>query len=220
MTTKVSYFIRKEYRFNKDHTKIQVIDKYGRTAWVTEEEAKNHRIPQYANGPANLDADYRPVYNGEEDLTNFIKTYLSIPNVQKYVDGKWVMVDNPADCEARLGEADKLFDGNFKEIKDIMSYQPNNKVKILFGVRTTDDGKQYQTVASREDLILHNNAGSNAITKLATRLAEMKSNGSFANTDFRVQELAEYDVQPTNLDQPASGNKGSEDSSSGDMPWD
>ena len=32
LLTKVSMFIRKEYRFNKDKTKVQVIDKYGRTA--------------------------------------------------------------------------------------------------------------------------------------------------------------------------------------------
>ena len=35
LLTKISMFIRKEYRFNKDKTKVQVIDKYGITAWVT-----------------------------------------------------------------------------------------------------------------------------------------------------------------------------------------
>jgi hypothetical protein len=201
MTTKVSYFIRKEYRFNKDHTKIQVIDKYGRTAWVTEEEAKNHQIPQYANGPANLDADYRPVYNGEEDLTNFIKTYLSIPNVQRYVDDKWVMVDNPADCEARFGEADKLFDGNFKEIKDIMSYQPNNKVKVLFGVRTTNDGKQYQTAYTQK--VLSN--GTSDYSRLDADVKERKNAGAYPNTEFVVGPLFEYKVEATPVeDMPAA----------------
>ena len=44
MTTKVSYFIRKEYRFNGEKTKVQVIDKYGRTAGVTKEQANAHEI--------------------------------------------------------------------------------------------------------------------------------------------------------------------------------
>lgn len=193
MTTKVSYFLRKEFRFNKDHTKIQVIDKYGRTAWVTEEEAKNHQIPQYANGPANLDKDYRPVYVGEEDLTNFIKAFLVIPNVQKYVDGKWVMVDNPSECEARLGEVDKLFDGNFSEIKEIIGYQPNNKVKILFGVRTTDDGKQYQAAFTQK--VLTNSTTD--YSRLDAELKERKEAGAYPTTEFVVGPLNEYKVEAT-----------------------
>lgn len=73
----VSLWLRKQYRFNKDKSKVQVIDKYGRTAWVTQEELKTHAIPQYSNGPANLDPDYRPCYVGEEDLTNFLIAYLN-----------------------------------------------------------------------------------------------------------------------------------------------
>lgn len=201
MTTKVSYFIRKEYRFNREHTKIQVIDKYGRTAWVTKEQSEKHEIPQYANGPANLDADYRPVYNGEEDLTNFIKTYLGIPNVQKYVDGKWVLVDNPSDCEARLGETDKLFDGNFAEIKEIVGYQPNNKVKVLFGVRTTDDGRQFQTAYTQ--MVLRNNVSD--YSKLDAEVKERKNAGAYPNTEFVVGPLSEYKVDATPVeDLPAA----------------
>jgi len=201
MTTKVSYFIRKEYRFNREHTKVQVIDKYGRTAWVTKEQAEKHEIPQYANGPANLDADYRPCYNGEEDFTNFIKIYLSIPNVQRYVDGKWVMVDNPADCEARLGEVEKLFDNNFKEIKEIISYQPNNKVKILFGVRTTDDGKQYQTAYTQKVL----SYGTSDYSRLDADVKERKNAGAYPTTEFVVGPLKEYEVDATAIeDMPAA----------------
>jgi hypothetical protein len=60
---RVSLFVNKEYRFNRDNTKVQVMDIYGRTAWVTQEQLKNHEIPMYSNGPANLDKDYRPVFS-------------------------------------------------------------------------------------------------------------------------------------------------------------
>lgn len=201
MTTKVSYFLRKEFRYNKEHTKVQVIDKYGRTAWVTKEQAATHEIPQYANGPANLDKDYRPVYVGEEDLTNFIKAFLVIPNVQKYVDGKWVMVDNPSECEARLGEVDKLFDGNFSEVKEIIGYQPNNKVKILFGVRTTDDGKQYQAAFTQK--VLTNSTTD--YSRLDAELKERKEAGAYPTTEFVVGPLNEYKVEATPVeDMPAS----------------
>ena len=68
MTSKVALFLRKEYRFNKDKTKVQVIDKYGRTAWVTIEQAKAKRFLYMLMVPANLDADYRPCFVGEEEL--------------------------------------------------------------------------------------------------------------------------------------------------------
>ena len=201
MTTKISYFVRKEYRFNRDKSKVQVIDKYGRTAWVTKEQANAHEIPQYKNGPANLDKDYRPAYVGEEDLTNFIKTYLNIPNVQKYVDGKWELVDNPAECEARLDGIDKFFAGDFKELKEIMSYQPNNKVKVLFGVRTTDDGKQYQ--AAYTQMVLRN--GVTDFSKLDSDLADRKEAGAYSTTEFEVVPIHEYNVESTSVeDLPAA----------------
>ena len=200
MTTRISYFVRKEYRFNRDHTKVQVIDKYGRTAWVTKEQATNHEIPMYSNGPANLDKDYRPCYHGEEDLTNFIKAYLVIPNVQRYVDGKWIMVDNPSECEARLSEVEKLFEGNFKEIQEIISYQPNNKVKVLFGVRTTDDGKQYQ--AAYTQMVLTNSTSN--YSRLDADVKERKNAGAYSTTEFEVVPLKEYAVDATPIeDMPA-----------------
>ena len=201
MTTKVSYFVRKQYRFNREETKVQVIDKYGRTAWVTKEQANAHEIPEYKSGPANIDRDYRPAYVGEEDLTNFIKAYLNIPNVQRYVDKKWIMVDNPAECEARLDGIDKFFAGDFKELKEIMSYQPNNKVKVLFGVRTADDGRQYQ--AAYTQMVLRN--GVTDFSKLDEDLQERKEAGAYPTTEFEVASLHEYSVDSTSVeDMPAS----------------
>ena len=193
MISRFSYFVRKEYRFNKDKTKIQVIDKYGRTAWVTKEQSQTHEIPEYSNGPANLDKDYRPCYVGEEELTTFIKTYLNIPNVQRYVDGKWILVDNPSECEARLDGIDKFFAGDFKELKEIMSYQPNNKVKVMFGVRTADDGRQYQAVYTQ--MILRN--GVSDFSKLDKDLQERKNAGAYPTTEFEAVPIHEYNVEAT-----------------------
>ena len=196
LTTKVTFFLRREKRVNRDNTKVQVIDKYGRTAWVTNEQLKAKEIPMYANGPANLDADYRPVYNGEENLTNFIKTYLNIPSVQKYVNGAWVMVDNPQDCEARLEHIEDYFKGNFQELKEIIAMQPNNKVKALFGVRAADNGSLYQDVFG--DMFLRNN--STDYTRLEKEVTERKNNGAYPNSLFTICDLREYTVEATNLD--------------------
>lgn len=200
MTTKVAIFVREQYRYNRDMSKVQVIDKYGRTAWVTKEQAQNHEIPVYANGqPANIDKDYRPCYVGEEDLTNFIKAYLNIPNVMKYVNGTWVLVDNPQDCEARLDNIKDYFRGDFRELKDIMALQPNNKVKVLFGVRTNDEGRQYQAVYT--NMFLKN--GVTDYSKLDADLQERKAAGAYPTTEFKVCEFKEYNVEATNFGEVA-----------------
>ena len=195
LRTKISFFIRNEYRYNRDRTKVQVIDKYGRTAWVTIEQAKNHEIPTYSNGPANLDRDYRPLYYGEEQLTEFIRAYLGILPVMKYVDNTWVMREHPEEYEIRLDKIANYFKNDFSELKEIITYQPNNKVKVLFGVRTTDDNKMYQTVFT--DMFLKNS--NSDYTKLAKAVQERKDAGAYSTTDFDVCDLKEYVVKPTEI---------------------
>ena len=216
LITKLPVFISKEYRFNKDKTKVQVIDKYGRTAWVTKEQAKNHEIPVYGNGkPANIDKDYRPAYVGEEIVTNFLKLFLGIPNVEKWVKNEETgrrevvgLVDNPQDCECRLEHIEDYFKGKFNEIRDAINLMPNNKIKVLFGVRTTDEGKQYQDVYTRKFL-------SNAVSvydKLSEDVQSAKDNGAYPNTEFVIADLQEYTVQATNFNNNNNDN--------GDMPFD
>lgn len=195
MVTKVPFFVRNEYRYNKDKSKVQVIDKYGRTAWVTIEQAKAKEIPMYSNGPANLDKDYRPCFVGEEDLTNFIKNYLNIPSVMKYINGSWVMNENPEDSEARLDGIANYFKGDFSELKTIVGLQPNNKVKVMFGVRTTDDNKQYQSVYTQ--MTLKNSVKD--YSKLDADLQERKANGAYATTEFEACDIKEYSIKETDF---------------------
>lgn len=215
-TTKVSFFIRKEYRYNRDQTKVQVIDKYGRTCWVTIEQAKTHEIPMYSKGPANIDKDYRPAYVGEEDLTNFLKAYLNIPNVMKYVNEKWVMVDKPEDCEARLENIADYFKGDFSELRQAIQLQPNNKVKVLFGVRTTDDNKQYQAVYNQ--MFLKNNI--NDYSKLDKDLQDRKAAGAYPTTEFIVGDLKEYNVEATDFSNSGSGTDMPFAPTDNATPWD
>jgi hypothetical protein len=198
LVSKVTLYISKAYRYNKDNTKVQVKDKYGRFAWVTVEQAKAHEIPVYSNGsPANIDKDYKPAYVGEEELTKFLIAYLNIPSCQKYVDGKWVMLDADklADCEASLEHIEDYFKGDVSELKTIIGYQPNNKVKVLFGVKTTDDGKQYQTVYTR--MFLKN--GVNDYSKLDKDVKSTQESGALSSSEFDCTELHEYVVSNTNF---------------------
>lgn len=228
MKTKITFFLRKEIRYNKDKTKVQVIDKYGRTAWPTIEEAKAHAIPQYSTGPANLDPDYRPAYVGEEELVNFIKVYLNIPSPSfSYVDkktGERVVktLPNPDDALARLDKIDSYFKGDFKELENILKLQPSNVVKAMFGVRTTDDNKQYQAVYTQK--FMRNSQTD--YSKLDEELQDRKNNGAYATTEFDIKPLREYKVdstdfsqQPADAPMPFGAPANPEDAGSSPWPW-
>ena len=195
--SKLTLFLQKGYRYNGDKTKVQIIDKYGRTAWVTTEQAKNHEIPMYSNGPANIDKDYRPCVIGEEALINVLKTYLGIQNVMKYVNGTWEMKENPEDYEAKLEHIQDYFKGDFSELKNLVALMPENKIKVMFGVRTANDGKQYQTTYS--NMVLSNRTTD--YSKLDADLQERKSNGAFATTEFSVCDFKEFTVEPTTFEE-------------------
>ena len=203
-TATVTFFVTKKYYQGKASGKYQIIDKYGRTAWATEDDIKNKRIPVYSNGPADIDADYRPAYIGEAELTAFIKTYLRIDNPRVFNKEMNTFVMRSAEelsfCEARLDHIDDYFKGNVSEIKEALSNRPENKLKLLYGVKTDAEGKQYQNIYSKMFL-------SNFVKKYDTIEKEInaaKANGSLANVDYEFGELREYTVTPTDFTQPST----------------
>ena len=211
ITNRLTFTMRKEPAYNRDKTKVQVIDTYGNSTWVPVENAKAGK-----QLPANLRIDqskYRMAAYGEADLVSFLKTYLVVPSVLNYLNGSWTLNDKATDGKFELEHINDYFNGDVSELEGALKMQPNNKVKLLYGVRTSDDGKQYQTIASRGDMILRNSAGSAALSKLEKDLETLKSNGAYPSTEFKVQELAEYNVEATDLEKPA-------ESGSSDMPWD
>ena len=58
MKTKIPFFITKEVRYNRDRSKVQVINKYGETTWLPIENAKSGTIPSNLNWFEP--ADFRP----------------------------------------------------------------------------------------------------------------------------------------------------------------
>lgn len=202
----ISFMLTKSTRVGQTSGKIQVIDKYGRTAWVTKDELNSKTIPQYANGPANIDKNYRAIYQGEEQFVNFLIQWLNIPNPADYKDGKWVMKANPEDSEVDLN-MDALFKGDVTEIKDLIKLAPNFLVKAAVGIRTTDEGKQYQAVFTR---MFVKNAVTN-YSKLDAAITEFQSNGGAANVEYSVEPLHENTVEATKFEAKES---------TGEMPFD
>lgn len=217
ITNRLTFTLHNTPAYNKDHTKVQVVDDYGNTTWASVEDAKAGNKLMSSNGKELKIANkYRMACTGEADLVSFLKTYLCVDDAFNYVNGSWVLKNNASDYLFSLEHIKDYFKGDFSEIKEAIALQPNNKVKLLYGVRTTDEGKQYQAIAARDRFFLRNSAGSKAYERLEKELANVKQNGGWANTEYRVQELAEYNVEATNLnDAPLNDSTESGD----DLPW-
>lgn len=209
--TTITFFIDSRYFFNKEKTKVNVIDKYGRTAWVTIDQCKNHQIPVYSNGPAKLDADYRPSYRGEEELLQFIVNYLNVTPLDTYNSntGTWMTNPHPEDCEEGLYQIKDYFNGNISELKGHCGYMPDNRLKILVGVRTDDQGRQFGTAYTR--MTLRN--GAKSYTKLHDKItgdAQYLNGAVFSDApDGSITNIHEYveNVKETNFNAPTDDSK-------------
>jgi hypothetical protein len=214
----MALFIQNRPRVGAASGKTQVIDKYGRTAWVTPEELAVHAIPMYSNGPADIDKDYRPAYVGEEELMEFVKAYLCIPSINTWDANLRKMVPNtrvkPEECECRFDNLDKIFKGDFSEVKDALGFQPTNKVKVMLGVRTAEDGKLFQAVYTKKFLRNSSTNFSSLDKELQEMIKNAAENGRTLNTEYAAVAVHEYSVEPT-VFTPAA-----EATPSGDMPFD
>lgn len=199
----LTFWMRKQPIIGSNSGKIKIIDKYGRTAWATDDDIKNARVPQYSSGPANVDADYRKCVSGEEELTKFLKALMGIPEPTVFNKTKGVSepYKNLSECEARLDKIMKYFDGDVSEIRNILKSLPENKVKVLLGVRQVD-GREYQDFFT-EQFVKSTNPSNLGFAK---ELNNALSIGKYANTYFGDKDVTGniifsdahvYEVTPT-----------------------
>lgn len=201
----MSLFITNQKQHGATSGKYQIIDKYGRFAWATEAEISAKEIPTYSNGKkADISNDYRIAYVGEEDLTNFIRTFLCIPTISKWDNDTRSMVPNteakPEDCECRLEPETfaKLAKGNFSELRDILGLQPNNKIKVCLGVRTdANSGRMFQAVYTKK-FMSNGLTNYNSLDKqLQQDIAYAQEHGKNLSTVYSAEKVHEYSITPT-----------------------
>lgn len=213
ITNRLVFTLRNAPAYNSDQTKVQVIDDFGNHWWIPVEDAKaNKPILRDDGNPAKIDTKYRMACVGECDLIDFLKAYLCAQDAFNYSNGTWSKKENAQEYVFKLEKIKDYFTGDVSELREAIALQANNKVKLLYGVRTSDEGKQYQVIATRGDFILRNTANLSARAKLEKSITDAKLNGAFATTEFKVQELKEYTVEATNLEKPVE--------EASEMPWD
>lgn len=201
---RMDIFVKKARRFNKDKTKAQIIDKYGRSTWANIDDIKNKRIPLDKNGkPLNIDKEYRVAYIGEVDLTNLIRSYLEIPEISIWDNQSrsWIQNPrvNPEECIGTLEHIDDIFDGNFYEIQQAISYRSTtNKIRVMLGIRTDfTTGREYQQIYT--GLFLKNSSTSySAFQKEINNMEQQAvASGRSLNIKYSAEPVKEYKVEPT-----------------------
>lgn len=207
----VSFFVSKTKWWNKDFTKFQVIDDYGRTAWVTPEEFEAHKIPTYVvktgehageTRPISISPEYRAAYQGEDDLMKNIKAFLVIdrPDPWDNTAKRYVMSKDEAylkDCTCLLETWDNIFKGDVSEIRDAIMSVPQQAYKLMFGVRTRQDGTQNQVFYVREPLTL-------ATTKYDVLQKDLMSDmvaNLHTDTVYKAGPLEKFTLTPTDYSQ-------------------
>lgn len=128
--TKMSLWLENELRLS-NADKPQWINKYGKTAWWAKDEVCP--FDWYLN------EGVRQAYKGEEDLHLFLAAFLNTKYDAKNKVYDECIIDNP----------EAMFKGDFSELKGILNSFRDNTVRLLFGVKVTDDGKVYQNVYNK-----------------------------------------------------------------------
>lgn len=213
----ISFMLTKDYKVGQNSGKYQIIDKFGRTAWATKEEVQSKSIPQYSSGPANISADYRLAWQGEEFLIDFLIQWLNIPGPAVYKDKVWVMKENTDDSEVSLDMA-ALFKGDVKELKELVTLAAAYTVKGAVGIRTVDNEngtRQYQAVFTRK-------FAKNAVTdysKIDAAITEFQNAGGAPGTEFSTQPLHENVVEATTFTPAAENDPLGAATAPASTPW-
>ncbi len=185
--SRVSYRILKSMVKSNDGTKVKVVDEFNRDAWATKDEFQKHEIPTYSSGKkANVSENYIAEYRGYQKMVAFLRQFLSIEDVWDY-DNMCEKADKQ-NYALTFDNIDAFFKGDVSEIKEAIALAPNNRVRVMFGVKTKEDGNTTQETFS--DYVGKN--GYTKFDKFAEVLNERKANGAYPTTEFEACKIKEY----------------------------
>lgn len=190
----IPFFINRAGRVSKSN-KYQVVDAYGNFGWATQEEIDSHAQLKSSTGKnLKIATNYRKAYQGEEALTDFIRVLYNL-NAFDYNQntGEFTLKEDASNNECRLDNIQEYFKGNVSEVKETLVGCANT-IKVLFGVRKTEDGKLFQTVFTGAFM----SANSRNSTSLINEVNTAKENGRYSDTEFDLNlGLKEYVVDTT-----------------------
>lgn len=182
--------------------KAKVINKYGDDSWLEPGVIASKVMP--ANMQWYLTDGIKEAIRGEKELVSFIRSLRNFKRIQNTSTQE--DKDNYASLFERT-DLDKLFKGDFKDIKALLMSNSESAVGFLLGARTADNGKIYQDIYKDYPLrkyMVNNDKSDEYIVK---SIVEAQDNGRYANTYFNVDSLKfqpyteEMEVKPDVADE-------------------
>jgi len=167
--TVLSIFLRDEHQTTMSG-KLKWINNEGISFYGTQEDIDNKNFYDWMKqedeeGNTKVDLEsFVPCKSNQEELVNFIKTFANVKN------------GDPAYIE----NMDALFNGDFSELNGLLEHFPNNKVGVLLGVKTKDDGTLVQTHYLKK----FERGFSTDMSYLQTSVNSWRENGGGSNVDF------------------------------------
>ena len=195
----LDFWISPEVLTNRDRTKGMVIDQYGRTAWASNDDIANMIVPNYSNGPARLSVPYKRAHRGEEDLVLFLRRYLMCAPFERYDYNTKTYVRNTNPGVLTIDNWEVLCNGNAAEIKDYVSRQPSNCVKVILGIKHGEDNKDRQIFIP--NMFISNGVGpSNGIyTAASNAIQKLKLDGYHNDCEYSDKPVEPYVIKPTTV---------------------
>jgi hypothetical protein len=199
--------------------KLRVINAYGATAWLEEDDIKAGTTS--ASMSWFDTTDMRVALRGEEELVGFLVNLLNLPwDLSKVADKTEAYAQFSKESWA------KIFKEDVSELKAIID-STNNKVGVALGVKTKADGGLIQTTFNKSTVrqYVKSQSKANKFQYLLRDINETQAAGAMGSIDFGPQdlELREYSIEPSSLDKstaeeadPFAAPVGSGDGSVGD----
>ena len=199
ITDRISYFIANAPNYNKAGDKVQMVDAYGDFCWLPVEQAKAGNI---SGANARFSGEkMRPAYVGEQALVDCIRAYSGIPERTYWNNDSrtWKEIATPNDALMQLDYIETYF--NKGDIAEIKAIPIMNQIRVLFGIKKTDDGKLYSDIYSKT--VLKSNQRDASWVRVEKEIMEAKERGSYPNTTFEIVPLKEYVPDMSKIEQPA-----------------
>ena len=99
-------------------------------------------------------------------------------------------------CEAEFKNIKALIKGDIKDLQTLVKKFGAYKVKVCFGVKTTDENKKYQTIYT--GLFLKHSAGN--YDRFDAVIKADKERGALANIEYSSEQLKVYEIEPTKFE--------------------
>lgn len=225
----LDFWIRPEVQINQEGTKCKIIDQFGRTAWATKDEVKAGVVPTYSTGQkAFISTPYTMCHIGEEELVTFLIKYLNVTPLQVFDKALGHYVDSKNPGKLTIDNWKALCNGDVKEIASYLATQPDNRVKVVLGIRTKDDNKTYQTFIDTK--YIGNGARPDYTTgeysSARTIIDKYKERHTAITVDFDATAVHEWKESATNVTESESASKMFDDagnflaSDDDDLPFD